>query len=77
MLRNSRQISVQKECEIYSTSENQPKKNYSKEVNESSSLKDFNILFEKYILQALPRNHERYHHETLILDASLTHVSGD
>jgi hypothetical protein len=44
------------------------------ELCESSSFKEYNLVFENFISQTIRHGHERYHHETLILDASLNHV---
>lgn len=38
------------------------------------SFEDYNVVIKKFISQAIHHGHERHHHETLILDASLTHV---
>lgn len=44
-------------------------------VNEfGGSFEDYNVVVKKFISQAIHPGHERHHHETLMLDASLTHV---
>jgi hypothetical protein len=45
-----------------------------KHFSKSASFKEYNLVFENFISQTIRQGHDRYHHETLILDASLNHV---
>lgn len=65
--------STETENEIYDDVEQN--ENGERKVNEfGGSFEDYNVVIEKFISRAIHHGHERYHHETLILDASLTHV---